>query len=105
MDRPLIYETCEAYGKRSFTYCIAVSKDEIRDVTGRYIRHDMLKGDSSVIDKKYKAVLSKRTLVKEDWLSKTLKDFTERAQEKLTKVKKDRFTARRASENLELFVT
>ena len=37
MDRPLIYEKSAYFGMRQFTYCIAVSKDEIKDVTWRYL--------------------------------------------------------------------
>ena len=104
-----MYETYQFYGKRQFTYCIAVSKDEIRDVTWRYtkpstaIKGAVVAGGGShclpaspgPAERWRRAVLNKRTLVKEAWLSKTISQFTDKAQETLTKTRRDGFTARR----------
>ena len=101
-----MYETYQFYGKRQFTYCIAVSKDEIRDVTWRYTKPSPAIKRAAVAtggppaspgpaERWRRAVLNKRTLVKEAWLSKTISQFTDKAQETLTKTRRDGFIARR----------
>lgn len=55
-DKPLLYES--GWGK-NLTYVIAVSKDEIRDVTWRY-------------SAKHKELLERRNLCRESWLRRTI---------------------------------
>ena len=61
----------------------------------RPISPHLLPDSAPCNDRRFLSVLKKRTLVKEAWLSKTLKDFSDRAQEPFTKARKEQFTARR----------
>ena len=64
LDSPLLYET--GWGKQ-LTYCIAISRSEIQDVTWRYVSDP-------------KAVLARRNLCREAWLYQFILRVNQRLQ-------------------------
>ena len=84
MDAPMTYEV--GWGKK-LTYCMAVSKDEVQDVTSRYtVAKDQAERDR---------ILARRTLVTESWLTKAILELNNLFQQRLNEDDKKRVNERR----------
>ncbi|KAH9524490.1 Peptide-N(4)-(N-acetyl-beta- glucosaminyl)asparagine amidase, partial [Bulinus truncatus] len=88
-DKPLLYES--GWGKK-LNYVIAVSKDEIQDVTWRYsANHD--------------ETLLRRTLCRESWLRQTIHQLWKREISRLSQSRQQELLRRLVSELTEFLTT
>lgn len=87
IDNPLLYEA--GWGKK-LTYVIGVSQDDIQDVTWRYTH-----------SQNHKIVLSRRHLVSEPWLVKTIIRLRQQLQSKLIPARKQVLETRLIKELVE----
>lgn len=85
-DKPLVYEV--GWGKK-LSYVIAISKDEVQDVTWRYSAD-------------HAALKTRRTLVREQWLTAMLLKLTNKCQESYGESTKRGLTERRLRELVDL---
>lgn len=84
-DKPLLYEIG---WKKPISYIIAISKDEVQDVTWRYTSN-------------FLETIKRRNFWREEWLVYCILRFTEKLQSKLSSERRQELVKRRAFELVE----